>query len=181
MTPENQADPWVTVAVVLRPHGLDGTFRLKPLTRQADDLIEAGFRQFRLRRKGVVEEAPLVMRDCVVRLGLLYAHFDGITDRSGAEKYTNCELVIRESERWELPEGEYYADDLAGLEARAEDGALLGKVLRADNGAAHDYLILDLIQAPGRETLLPILPEFVPRVDIVGGFVTVRIPEGLLD
>ncbi|MCB2155689.1 ribosome maturation factor RimM [bacterium] len=181
MTPDNQSDPWVAVAVVLRPHGLDGTMRLKPLTGQDDDLLQVGIRQFRVRNKGRVMDEPLTLRDGTLRQGLLYVHFEGIHDRTAAEKFTNCDLVIPEDERWDLPAGEYYADDLVGLEVRDEAGKPIGKVLRADNGSAHDYLILSLEGVKAKETMLPLLPDFVPLMNIADGFVEVRIPEGLLD
>ncbi|MBI5155138.1 16S rRNA processing protein RimM [Candidatus Poribacteria bacterium] len=173
--------PWVAVARVLRPHGLRGIMRLQPLTGNPADLLENELPQLRFRRgDDIIGEAKLVKGD--IHGGILFAQFEGIGDRSAAERFTNCDLVIPESDRWPLPEGTYYMDDLAGLEAReAGTGRVLGRVAAAREGAAHDYLELDLETAPGKATLLPLIPLYVPRVDIAGRFVEVVIPEGLLD
>ncbi len=174
-------DDWVAVAAVLRPHGLRGVFRLKPLTRAPEDFLEAPLENLRVRRSGRVAEELKLVESRLVGNGLIHATFEGISDRTTAEKFVNCELVIPEADRWELPEGEYYIDDFAGLEVRdSGSGEPLGTVKTAREGAAHDYLVLKLAGV-AEETLLPILPQFVQRVDIAGGFVEVTIPEGLTD
>ncbi len=175
------ADDWVTIAVILRPHGLRGVFRLKALTRTPEDLVEAPLEELRVRRNGRLAEELVLTEARVMENGIIQARFEGINDRTAAEKFTNCELVIPESERWELPDGEYYIDELSGLEARSsETGEKIGTVKTAREGAAHDYLVLKLDGVP-EETLLPIIPQFVSRVSVAEGFAEVTIPEGLTD
>ncbi len=181
MTPTNETDSWVAVARVLRPHGLRGTFRLKPLTRDLDDLLEAPVRTFHVRRGSTIE-GTLTVDSMKLAKDVILAKFQNIKDRSEAEKYINTDLVISEAERWDLPDGQYYIDHLEGIDVRdAKTGQVIGKVKTAREGAAHDYLVLELEAVPGKETLLPIHPEFVKRIDIGGKFAEVTIPEGLLD
>lgn len=179
--PPASGEDWVAVAVVMRPHGLQGLMRLRPLTKSPGELIEAGVRRFHVRRQSRIE-ASLTLLDAQMSGDLVLARFQGIDDRETAQKYVNCELVIREVERWSLPPGSYYVDHLAGLEVLDHrTGRLLGRIKTAQEGAAHDYLVLDLEAAPGADTLLPLIPQFVPRVDIEGGRVEITLPEGLLD
>jgi len=181
MTPAPQDDPWVAVAVFQRPHGLKGQVRLRPLTRDPEDLLAGPVRNFHVRQNGRIV-ADLTMVEGEVRQGLVYAFFEEIPDRTAAERFTNADLVIAEEDLWEPQDGGHYVFQLEGLEARdAATGERLGTVRTAREGAAHDFLVLDLLAAPGRDTLLPLIPDFVPRIDVKGGFVEVAIPEGLVD
>lgn len=178
------SDEWVVVAVFQRPHGLRGTTRLRPLTSSLDEFLEMPNREFRVRRQGRVDADEVLTLDWMEPDAeqTVRVKFKELGDRTAAERYTNAELVIRESERWSLDEGEYWHDDLAGLTVLDDrSGAMLGRVSHATDGLAHDYLVLALDAAPGKETLLPLVPEFVRDVDLAGGTVRVIIPDGLLD
>jgi len=155
--------------------------RLKPLTRDPADFLEIEAKVFRLRRGGKIE-GELTLEGAELRGDLIYAEFTEVPDRTAAERFTNCDLVIREEERWELPPGSYWFDDLPGLIVLdAESGDELGVVTAGREGPANDYLVLDLKAAAGKETLLPLIPRFVPEVDIAARRVRVLIPPGLLD
>ena len=177
-------DDWVAVAIFQRPHGLRGTTRVRPLTRSLADFLDMPNRTFAVRRLGRVNEAEQLTIDWMEpdAEDTVRVKFKEIGDRTEAEHYTNAELLIRESERWEIDEGQYWLDDLAGLEIRdAETDARLGVVSHATDGIAHDYLVLKLDAAPGRETLLPLVPEFVHDVDLENRIIRLAIPAGLLD
>ncbi len=173
---------WVAVAVVMRPHGLHGVMRLKPLTRSAEDLAEAPVTSFSLRAADGKIVRKLTSTERWVREGIVMATFEEIADRTAAEQYTNMELVIPEADLWPAEEDEYYVNQLEGLEVRdAETGRRLGIVRSAQEGAAHDYLLLRLDEKPDRDTLLPLIPQFVPRVLLAEGRVEVTIPPGLVE
>lgn len=182
MSKPDAGGDWVAVAVMLRPHGMHGVCRLKTLTRTPDDFLDAAPEKLRLRRNGRLEGELTVEELSIMDSGIVHARFSEVADRTAAERLTNCDLVIPESERWELPEGEYYADHLAGLELRDAAGRKIGTVVGADEGAAHDYLVLRLDDAKTKgNLLLPLVPQFVHKVDVRGGFVEATIPEGLAD
>jgi len=182
MSAPQSGEDWVAVAVMLRPHGMHGICRVKTLTRTPDDFLDAPVETLRVRRNGKLEGELTIEEMELMDSGIVHVRFAGINDRTAAEKLTNCDLVIPEGERWELPEGEYYADHLAGLELRDATGRTIGTVVGADEGAAHDYLVLRLDDAKNRgNVLLPMVPQFVHKVDVKGGYVQATIPEGLAD
>ena len=109
-------------------------------------------------------------------------YFEGVNDRTEAEKLQGLELLIPIEERWAAPEGSFYFDDLAGLAVEEEGtGRDLGTSLRAEEGAAHDYLVIRNPNDAAREVLIPLIPQFVPEVDIPRRRIVVRLPPGLLD
>lgn len=175
------ADKWVAVGVVARPHALDGGVLVKPFTRSSEDFIEAPLERVRLRRKGQIV-GTLTIASMSIHKGLPYVFFEEVVDRNGAEEIVGAELVIHEDERWELGEGEYYIDDLAGIEVvDTAAGRSYGPVLKAEEGAAHDYLLFAHPDKPGQQVRLPLVKEFVLSIDLKAGRAEVRLPEGLLD
>lgn len=182
MTGQPEADDWVAVAVMLRPHGMKGMCRLKPLTGYPDDLLDAAPEKLTVRRNGRIEDTLTVEELELHEGGIIFARFTEIPDRTAADRYVNCDLVIRESERWELAEGEYYIDHLVNLELRDASGKRIGTVVSAQEGAAHNYLVIRLDSAPWQgEVLLPLIPQFVHRIDVKAKFAEATIPEGLVD
>lgn len=178
---QDAGQAWVVVAQVMRPHGLRGTLRLKPLTRSAEELVDAPVESYHV-RLGRRLLGPYRVDEMWVSGGTVHARFEGIDDRTAAEALTTGELVVPSDQLWPAPPDSFYIHDLEGLEVRdADSGARLGTVRTAREGTAHDYLVLDLEAAPGQEVLLPLLPQFVPDLDPARRVATVRIPEGLVD
>lgn len=82
-------------------------------------------------------------------------------------------VVVPRSERFELPENEYYIDDLVGLTVKDTEGNLVGKLIEVWKTPANDvYRVLD---EEGRETLLPAVEEFVLSVDIEAGLLVADV------
>jgi len=76
-------------------------------------------------------------------------------------------VVVPRSERYELPEDEYYIDDLVGLVVKDSSGSIIGRLSEVWETPANDiYQVLD---AEGREILLPAIEDVILKVDIEGG------------
>ncbi len=83
---------------------------------------------------------------------MVVARVDGVATRDAAAALTHVGLFAR---RGQLPppgEGEYYHDDLVGLQAQLADGAPFGRVIGVLNYGAGD--ILEIAAADGGETIL---------------------------
>jgi 16S rRNA processing protein RimM len=74
--------------------------------------------------------------------------------------------------------GRFYPWQLAGAQVVTEDGQTVGVLTRIDPGPAHDLWV---VEHEGREHLVPAVPEIVREVDVAGGRVVIRPPEGLLE
>lgn len=145
----------VPVGRVGRPHGLDGAFVV-------EDASEDPAR-FAVGARLLVDGAPA--RVVVVR-GVGKGRIAVRLDRPAARGATLC---VRLADLPPPPPGEWYAFQLVGL-AVVEDGtgARLGTVVDVHPGVANDNLELD------DGTLLPLVDDAVPDVDVEGGVVRVR-------
>ena len=177
----SESDSWVAVAVVLRPHALGGGLMLKPLTRTVEEFLDAELTRVFVRRRAQVGRELKIASQSAHKNAVL-AYFEGVDDRNGSEDLVGAELVIPENERWELPPGEFYTDQLVGLSiVDSPTGRDLGKLLRTQEGGAHDFFVFQNPDQPKKEMMLPNIPQFIEKIDLEGGRILVRLPEGLLE
>lgn len=178
---DDPQDDWVAVAKILRPHGLRGTFRLKPLTGNDDDLVHVDVEEYSIRLNGKIVKT-VHRTDAKLCKDLVHMKFKEVKDRTDAEVFTNGDLVIRESQRWKLEEGEYYTDDLKNLSlVDDETGEVVGVALEVVPGVANNFLLIAKLDDLKKTELLPFIPIFVPKVDIKTKTARVNIPDGLFD
>ncbi len=125
------------------------------------------------------ERGPLTVRSGRVQGGRLVLSFEGVPDRNAVEQLRNT-MLFADVDPDELPDDpdEYYDHQLEGLQVRSVDGVELGVVEQMVHGPAQD--LFSIRRPNGGELLLPFIAEFVPEVDLDGGFVLVDPPEGLL-
>lgn len=98
----------------------------------------------------------------------------GIDDINLVEQYKGEIVTIDKEDLPELPEGEYYPEDLIGMEVYTDDGKLLGKLDDVFNTGANDiYQVGDI--------LLPVIDDVVKEIDIENNKIIVHIIKGLLD
>jgi 16S rRNA processing protein RimM len=160
----------VRVAKIGAAHGLRGEVRLFV---DADDPLaigklgaledERGKREFRIASLRAAKDHLLV-------------RFEGVSDRTEAERLTNLALYVP---RERLPEikdaATFYQTDLVGLRAETAAGALLGEIVGVPNYGAGD--LLEVKPAKGATFLVPFADPFVPEVDVAGGKVVLDLPD----
>ncbi|MBF0517074.1 MAG: 16S rRNA processing protein RimM [Nitrospirae bacterium] len=109
--------------------------------------------------------------DCVV------LKFDGIDSPEEAIRFNGMSMEAEGVELPPLEEGQYYIDDIIGLDVVSADGQTLGKVSDVQSYPANDCYVL---QYNGRECLIPAIAEVVKEINIEGGYMKIEIMEGLL-
>jgi 16S rRNA processing protein RimM len=140
--------------VVGRAHGLDGSFRVDGAVewfaydRGQRVLVGGDERRIAARRS----DAPPVIR------------LEGVEDRDAAEALRGTALELPVERLPEPEEDAFYVFDLVGCEARCE-GRQVGVVREVLERPANDVLVLD---ADGRELLVPFVRDAVPEVDVAG-------------
>lgn len=96
--------------------------------------------------------------------------FVNVSSREAAEKIRASDVFA--AERRQLGDGEYWPDDLIGLEVRPGGG----KVTGIGHGSAQDRLV---IERDGTTFEIPFVDELVPLVDVAAGYVEITEIEGL--
>jgi len=76
-------------------------------------------------------------------------------------------VIVSGDDRFPLPDGEYYVDDLVGLLVRDKEGTIIGRLSEVLQTPAND--IYQIIDEEGREILLPAIEDVILDVDIEGG------------
>lgn len=159
----------VLLGHVAGAHGIRGEVVIKTYTSDPAD-IEAygpltdatGTKSYKLK---VVRVTP---KGVVVRIA-------GVADRNAAEALKGTALHVPRLALGETAAGEYFYNDLIGLEAVDPAGSHMGRITAVENFGAGDLLE---IQFDGtlKTEFVPFAEANVPQVDIAAGRVTVIMP-----
>lgn len=106
-----------------------------------------------------------------VRLG-----FDGVTDRTAAEKLVGSLLFVQEKDAIHLPKGTFFVHDVVGLKVVDMNGNFVGIVKDVLKYPANDVYV---IEKEGKELLLPAVKEFVKKIDPAANTMRVHLIEGM--
>ena len=162
---EGLSDP-VAIGVVVAPHGVRGTLRVRPLgsgkhLRRGMEPVVAGAK----RRISATRETPK---------GFL-VDVEGIGSREDATSLKGEELFLDRAELDTPEEGEFYVADLVGLTAVDAAGESVGIVEDTFETAAHEVLV---VRGKGVQYLyVPFTLEHIPVLDLESGRVVIRPPE----
>ena len=153
--------------VIVNTHGLRGEVRILPW---------ADSPEFVAKQKCLyVDGAPITVVSARVHKSSVIAVLEGIGDIDSAIKLKNKTVSIDRSEVL-LDEGQYFIADLIGLRViDAQTGDTLGILEDVMSRPANDVYIVK----GEREILIPAVDEFVLETSISGGYIKVRLIEGL--
>jgi 16S rRNA processing protein RimM len=166
----------VVIGEITRPHGLRGEMRVTLLTDRPE------------RFEGVTEcvlwdQARDTREPCRIiaarRQGAaVLVSVAGCETVEAASALVGRLFALPEDEALPLPPGHFYPWQLEGCRVVTEDGRDVGRVARVEQSPAQDLWVV----ADGtREHLIPAVAEIVVEVDLAGGRVVIRPPDGLLD
>jgi 16S rRNA processing protein RimM len=162
-------EPTVVVGKITKPHGLKGELNVLVFSDNPD----------RFAPGSVVfceDGTELKVRSSRGGPRAIVA-FDGIEDRSSADRLKGRVLVVPESMLPALPAGEYWPSQLEGCEVMTESGRSLGSLVDVVANPANDLWVT---RAPdGAETLVPAIREVIVDVDVTRKRVLVRDVPGL--
>ena len=159
---------WIELGVIARPHGVTGEIRVHVFNPQSTLLQELG-EVFLL---GEGEEEPALMEVLSTRSSpkALLMRLAGVNSREDAEALRGYTLCVPREALPALEEGEYYHTDLIGLEA-FEGSQSIGKVIDVIDYPSVECL---KIERPEGFVEVPMLPQWIDRLDIEGGKVHLK-------
>jgi 16S rRNA processing protein RimM len=106
----------------------------------------------------------------------LLLKFKNLDDRESAREFCGSELFLPESEKVELPADHFFIHDLRGLKVYDSCDIFLGMLTEVLSAGGSDLLV---IQTEGKEILVPLVAEFVLRIDLEKEKVIVRLWEDM--
>ncbi|MGB7442735.1 MAG: ribosome maturation factor RimM [Coleofasciculaceae cyanobacterium] len=202
-------DDWIEIGIIVAPQGLKGELRVSPTTDFPERFEEPGQRW--LQQPGATEPQPveLIQGRYIPGKSLYVVQLEGIENRNQVEALRGSKLLVPESDRPQLEEGEYHVRDLINLEVFNQlTGKALGFVVDVIP-AGNDLLEVQLHQQPTPPppkpeapmpnriskqrkakrqkiskpvtVLIPFVKEIVPVVDLENSRMEITPPAGLLE
>jgi 16S rRNA processing protein RimM len=162
----------VVVGRVGRAHGVRGEVAVDVRTDQPEQRFAAGV-------EFATETGPLRIESLRWHGARLLVGFEGVTDRTAAERLRGVRLVVDvpDDERPSDPE-EFYDHQLVGIRVRTVAGVAVGEVTEVLHLPLQDVLAVGTDD--GREILVPLVATIVPDIDVAAGTLVIDPPPGLL-
>lgn len=158
------------MGIIGAAHGIKGELRITPYTQDPDSI--AAYGPLETDRPGLT----INIASLRVQKNGIIARLKGVNDRNGAEALNGVSLFV---DRSRLPEttdaDDFYHADLLGLEARLDDGTVIGTVTAIPNYGAGDLIEIRNGQS-GDSYLYPFTKAIVPNIHIEQGFVVIIAP-----
>lgn len=176
MTPAGRA-ALVAVGEVLRPHGVRGDLRVRPLTDRPRERFAA------LDECLLVDPATQGSERCRViwrrfEGGGLLLRLDGVTSHEAARALQGRLLAIEPERALPVAPGQFYPWQLEGAVVETVDGRAVGRFVRVEGSPGQALWVV----ADGtRERLVPAVPEIVVEVSVAERRIVIDPPEGLLE
>lgn len=185
----------VLIGEIVSAVGIKGEVKVKPFTDSPSRFGElkdvyVGFAEEGTRdiapenlTKTQIEKSRIQGNMAVVKLSL-------VNDRTSAEQLKKAKIYIYEDQLKELPEDTYYIRDLIGLRVFdvgggkefSDDSTPVGTIKDVLQSGPQDIYVID---AEGKEVMVPVVKEFVKDVIIrrdqpSEGYVLINFIEGML-
>ena len=160
------------IATVTKTSGLDGDVKLKPLSRYFDHYI--------FKNKLYLGNTALDLNDCILEniKGIGKGRIFKIKNHNtlyDAKKIIGMNIYVKPDKKDKI---NYISKNLLGFDVVSDDGLKIGTLKDVMWLQNNDVYI---IQNNEKEILIPVIPEFVEKVDYLENNIVVKPIEGLLD
>ena len=172
MTERNRSEYIVEIGRIVGAHSLGGEVKVQTYTDIPNRFAQLDTVYLRpARGEGRFAKIAGVREHTAKSLMLL--KFDGVNDRTEAEKLHGAMICVTAEESPELPEGEYYEYQIIGLDVVTTEGVDLGPITEIYRTGANDVYAT-------RVCLVPAIPDVVKEIDLEAGRMVIEAIAGLL-
>lgn len=165
---------YVDIAKILKSHGIKGYCNIYFLTdfpERFSDLDKVIIRNDNNSLELTIEDFRFTTSHNLLK-------FEEINNPEDINKYRGYFISVPKDQRFDLPDDNYYIDDLLNMEVFYENGDYVGKVI---NVYSSNQDILE-IQKPNNKTyLVPFVNDLIPTVDLENNKIIVKKISGLLN
>lgn len=153
----------VVMGRVAAPYAVSGWLKIQPFTQDVGSLLD--YPHWHLGKQGQWRSYRLL--EGKVHGQTVLACLEGIGDRNAAELLQSYEVAVERNELPQPAEGEYYWDQLTGLEVVNLQGDVLGRVAGLMETGAHEVLkVVGEYESRPKERLIPFVAALVQTVDL---------------
>lgn len=152
----------IVLGRIVAPYGVKGWVKVSPFGD--DPAAWCDMRQWWLGPSADGDDwSPYAMKGLRVHGKGVVAKFEGVDDRSAAERLAGHYVAAPRDALPQTAQDEYYWGDLVGLEVQSMEGAALGTVASLVETGANAVLV---VRDGDRERLLPFIAQVVKDVDM---------------
>ena len=159
---------YLAVGEILRPQGVHGEIKVKPMTNNIERFEELS--DAYLLKQDVYQP----VKTSLVRYGdgeeAVYLRIAGVDDRNAAELLRGQYLYVDREHAVKLNENENFITDLIGLKGMTTDGEEVGELTEIMQLPANDVYVFRS-RAKRTETLIPALKSVIEKNDTASGVI----------
>ncbi len=154
-----QNSDWVIVGRFGRTHGIKGFITVISFTDPIDNILN--YDNWHVRTKN--QWQPLKLLKIEINNKFILTQVEGYPEREQVACLTNLDIAIKRSQLPRLPPGEYYWDQLVGMNVLTKHGTELGIVNDIFATGSNDVLV---VKGDKRYLIPYLVPEVIMNVDI---------------
>jgi 16S rRNA processing protein RimM len=160
----------IAVGRINQTWGLKGHVKVTPFTSNPERLATGAELYLAGKQTRVL--------DSVSPQGYPIMQFAGYTTREAAERLRDEIIEIDENSLPDLPDNEYYIDDLKGLIVVSSTGEEIGELVEVLTTGANDVYV---VRRPGdKDVLVPAITDILLNVDLETRRMTIEVIPGLI-
>lgn len=168
--------PLIAIGEVLRPYGLRGEVKVRPLTDRPHERFEhldrcVLWEPDRDRR----EECRIA--SCRFDGATAFIRMEGVDSPEAARRFQGLLLAVNRDDALPLAEGQFYPWQLEGAVVETREGRPVGRFVRVESGAQDLWVVED----GERQRLIPAVASIVVEVSVADRRIVIDPPEGLLE
>ncbi len=169
------------IGKVISPFGLKGEVKVYPYS----DFLDRCYLLKKVKLEGENYCGFKEVKKAYIHQKIWVFHFEGCVSRDDARELYGLLVKIYSSERMPLPPGEYYLDQIIGLQAITVEGGKLGYVKDVIRSSNDVYVISNQEAGKGdgkqKDILIPALKTVVKEINLEKGIILIDPLPGLLD
>jgi 16S rRNA processing protein RimM len=142
------------------PHGLKGWIKIQPFTQEIQSLLN--YTEWWVGREGQWQQHRI--SESAVHGSTVIARLEGFADRDAAAGLRGRDVAVPRDAMPENREGEFYWNDLLGMEVAHRNSTGLGRVAKILETGANAVLVVQ----GDKEMLVPFIEDVIVSVDLKG-------------
>lgn len=165
----------IEVGIIVGTHGIKGEVKIKSDSDFRKERFQKNNALY-VKRQGKMETITITTHRVHKQWDLIT--FNNLFDINMVLDYVGSTVYVDRDQLSELPEHEFYYDDLIGSQVYLENMELIGEV--SDITPLPQGILLVVKKANNKESLIPFVPEFIKQVDTIHRMIIITPIEGLL-